>query len=125
VVVTSVLASAGHVTLFLVAAKAAGVDAPTTTLVPIALAVLVVAALPLNVAGWGPREGAAAWAFAAAGLGAATGTTVAVAYGVLAFIGTLPGAVLLLVGPGVGRAEPGVVTVQEPDKVAEGVKSRG
>ena len=125
VVVTSVLASAGHVTLFLVAAKAAGVDAPMTTLVPIALAVLVVAALPLNVAGWGPREGAAAWAFAAAGLGAATGTTVAVAYGVLAFIGTLPGAVLLLVGPGVGRAEPGVVPVQVPEKVAEGVNSRG
>ncbi|MGJ3561879.1 hypothetical protein ACR6C2_41015 [Streptomyces sp. INA 01156] len=27
-------------------------------------------ALPLNVGGWGPREGVAAWAFGAAGLGA-------------------------------------------------------
>ena len=35
--------------------------------------VLVVSAVPLNLAGWGPREGAAAWVFAAAGLGAATG----------------------------------------------------
>ena len=53
------------------------------------------AAIPVNLAGWGLREGAAAWAFAAAGLGAATGATVAVAYGVLAFVATLPGAVLL------------------------------
>ena len=64
---------------------------PTTTLVPIALVVLVAAAVPLNVAGWGPREGAAAWAFAAAGLGAAAGASVAVAYGVLALLATLPG----------------------------------
>ena len=70
---------------------------PTTTLVPIALVVLVAAAVPLNVAGWGPREGAAAWAFAAAGLGAAAGASVAVAYGVLALLATLPGAVLLAV----------------------------
>ena len=34
--------------------------------------------IPLNVAGWGPREGVAAWAFAAAGLGAAQGSTAAV-----------------------------------------------
>ena len=59
--------------------------------------VLVAAAVPLNVAGWGPREGAAAWAFAAAGLGAAAGASVAVAYGVLALLATLPGAVLLAV----------------------------
>jgi hypothetical protein len=64
---------------------------------PIALVVLVVASVPLNVAGWGPREGAAAWAFAAAGLGAATGASVAVAYGVLALLATLPGAALLAV----------------------------
>ena len=56
----------------------------------------MVAAIPFNVAGWGPREGAAAWAFAAAGLGAAAGATVAVAYGVLALVATLPGAALLL-----------------------------
>ena len=67
-------------------------------LLPLALVVLLAAAIPLNVAGWGPREGAAAWAFAAAGLGAAQGTTVAVVYGVLALVATLPGAVLLTRG---------------------------
>ena len=51
-----------------------------------AFVVLVAAALPTNIAGWGPREGAAAWVFALVGLGAATGTSVATAYGVLALI---------------------------------------
>ena len=96
VLALSALASAGHATIFVVAARAAGVDASTGMLVALALAVLVVAAIPFNVAGWGPREGAAAWAFAAAGLGAAAGATVAVAYGVLALVATLPGAALLL-----------------------------
>ena len=96
VLALSALASAGHATIFVVAARAAGVDASTGMLVALALAVLVVAAIPFNVAGWGPREGAAAWAFAAAGLGAAAGATVAVAYGVLALVSTLPGAALLL-----------------------------
>ena len=96
VLALSTLASAGHATIFVVAARAVGVDATTGMLVALALAVLVVAAIPFNVAGWGPREGAAAWAFAAAGLGAAAGATVAVAYGVLALVATLPGAAFLL-----------------------------
>ncbi len=112
---TSVLATAGHTTVFLVAAHAAGVDAAPTTMVPIALAVLVVAAVPLNVAGWGPREGAAAWAFAAAGLGAAAGTTVATAYGVLSLAATLPGAALLVVRrrPTPADEQPGSGTSRE------------
>ena len=47
--------------------------------------------IPLNVAGWGPREGVAAWAFAAAGLGAAQGVSTAVVYGVMALVASLPG----------------------------------
>lgn len=97
VLVTSALAVTGHVVVFLVAARAAGVEAGTTALVPIALLVLLAAGLPVNVAGWGPREGVAVWAFSAAGLGASTGATVAVVYGVLSLAATLPGAVVLLV----------------------------
>ncbi|MEO6509382.1 MAG: lysylphosphatidylglycerol synthase transmembrane domain-containing protein [Nocardioides sp.] len=92
----SALAAAGHTTVFLIAARAVGVDASLGILAALAFVVLVAAALPTNVAGWGPREGAAAWAFALVGLGAATGTSVATAYGVLAMIATLPGAALLL-----------------------------
>jgi len=98
VVAASLVSSAGHVLVFLVAARAAGTDASVAELVPLALLVLLAASIPLNVAGWGPREGMAAWAFAAAGLGAAQGATVAVLYGVLALVATLPGAVLLARG---------------------------
>jgi uncharacterized membrane protein YbhN (UPF0104 family) len=53
-------------------------------------------ALPLNIGGWGPREGVMAVAFGAVGLGAAQGLTTAVVYGVLSLIACLPGAVVLL-----------------------------
>ena len=98
VVATSLVAAAGHVVVFLVAADAAGTSASLADLLPLALLVMLAAAIPLNVAGWGPREGVAAWAFAAAGLGAGQGATVAVLYGVLALVATLPGAVLLTRG---------------------------
>jgi hypothetical protein len=52
--------------------------------------------IPLSIGGWGLREGAAAWAFAAAGLGAATGVTVATLYAVLMLVAVAPGAGLLL-----------------------------
>jgi hypothetical protein len=62
------------------------------------LGVLLVSAIPLNIAGWGPREGAAAWVFGAAGLGAGVGLEVAVVYGVMALVATLPGALALWSG---------------------------
>ena len=43
--------------VFLVAARAAGVDAPPTALLPLALLVLLAAAVPLNVAGLGAARG--------------------------------------------------------------------
>jgi hypothetical protein len=98
IVATSLVAAAGHVVVFLVAARAAGTSASLADLLPLALLVMLAAAIPLNVAGWGPREGVAAWAFAAAGLGAAQGATVAVLYGVLALVAVLPGGVLLTKG---------------------------
>ena len=98
----SVVVVAGHAATFVVAARAAGVTAPVTQLLPLALVVLVAMGLPLNVAGWGPREGAAAWAFGAAGLGAAGGVGTAVAYGVMVLVASLPGAAVLVVA----RREP-------------------
>jgi hypothetical protein len=49
----------------------------------------------MNIGGWGPREGMAAWAFGAAGLGAEQGVATATVYGVLALAATLPGASLI------------------------------
>jgi hypothetical protein len=69
-------------------------------LLPVGALVLLGAAIPLNVAGWGPREGVAAWAFSTAGSTAAVGLSVAVTFGVLAMVATLPG--LLVIGRPLG-----------------------
>jgi glycosyltransferase 2 family protein len=98
VALASAGAVTGHLLVFLLAAHVAGVPASPVRLLPLAAAVLLAAAIPANLAGWGPREGMAAWAFAAAGLGAGTGVTTAVAYGVMALVATLPGSVVLLAG---------------------------
>jgi uncharacterized membrane protein YbhN (UPF0104 family) len=95
IALASALVVAGHAATFLIAARSAGVTAPLSEMLPLALLVLQAAALP-NVAGWGPREGVTAWAFAAAGLGASLGVATAVAYGVMVFVASLPGALVLV-----------------------------
>jgi hypothetical protein len=87
----SALSTLGHLTVFLVAAASTGAGLPVSSLLSVAALVLLGAAIPLNVAGWGPREGVAAWAFAAFGSTAAVGLAVAVTFGVVATLATLPG----------------------------------
>ena len=96
VTLASALVVAGHAVTFVIAAHTAGATAPPAQLLPLALLVLVAAALP-NIGGWGPREGVTAWAFAAAGLGASLGVATAVVYGVMVFVASLPGAAVLAV----------------------------
>ncbi|HMC69849.1 MAG TPA: hypothetical protein VKJ07_11905, partial [Mycobacteriales bacterium] len=79
------------------AARTVGATASSSRLVPLAAIALLAMVLP-SVAGWGPREGVTAWAFAAAGLGAARGAAAAVTYGVLVLAASLPGAVVLALG---------------------------
>jgi uncharacterized membrane protein YbhN (UPF0104 family) len=86
----------GHAATFLIAARTAGVSAPLSQMLPIAMLVMVVTAVP-SVGGWGPREGAAAWLFGAAGLGAGHGVATGVAYGVMMLVASLPGAAVLVV----------------------------
>jgi glycosyltransferase 2 family protein len=95
VTLASALVVAGHAATFLIAARSVGATAPLTEMLPLALLVMQAAALP-NVGGWGPREGVAAWAFAAAGLGPSLGVATAVVYGVMVFVASLPGAVVLV-----------------------------
>jgi uncharacterized membrane protein YbhN (UPF0104 family) len=92
---SSALVVAGHTTVFVIAARTAGCAAPTGDLVALAMLVQTAMAIPLSVGGWGPREGAAAWAFAAAGLGAATGVTVTTVFGVFSLVAVAPGLVVL------------------------------
>lgn len=96
IALSSIVAVAGHTVIFVLAARTAGVPTSTARLVPVAMVVLTATAIPMSVAGWGPREVVAAGAFGTVGLSADQGVTVAVVYGVLALIATLPGAILLL-----------------------------
>jgi uncharacterized membrane protein YbhN (UPF0104 family) len=96
IVVASGIAVAGYAATFLIAARTTGTPASAITMLPLAMLVLLAMVLP-NIGGWGPREGITAWLFAAAGLGAAQGVTTAVVFGVMTFVATLPGAVVLVV----------------------------
>ncbi len=91
----STIVVVGHAATFIIAAHAAGVDASVATLAPLTLLAMLAMVLP-SAAGIGPREGATAWAFAAAGLGADRGVATAVAYGVMTLVACLPGAGVLL-----------------------------
>lgn len=95
-ILASVLVVVGHTATFVIAARVAGCTAPLGELLALLLVVQTAVVIPLSIGGWGPREGAAAWAFAAAGLGAATGVTVATLYAVLMLAAVAPGAGLLL-----------------------------
>jgi uncharacterized membrane protein YbhN (UPF0104 family) len=96
VALASALVVAGHTVTFVIAARVAGCTAPVGELVALLMVVQTAVVIPLSIGGWGLREGAAAWAFAAAGLGAATGVTVATLYAVLMLAAVAPGAGLLL-----------------------------
>ena len=96
VVPTTVVAVLGYTAIFLIAARTTGVTAPVSRLLPLALLAILAMVLP-SIAGWGPREGATAWVFAAAGLGATSGAATAVAYGVMVLVATLPGGLVLVV----------------------------
>ena len=95
VTATSVVVAVGHGAVFLVAGWTTGANASPARLWPLAMLALLAMVVPLHVGGWGPREGVAAWAFAAAGLGAAQGVATTTAYGVMGLVATLPGALVL------------------------------
>lgn len=102
-------AIAGNVALLLVALRAVLPHAGLVTALPLLVAVLLASSLPISLAGWGPREGAAALVFGLAGLGGEAGLTVAATYGVLGLLAALPGALLLI-----GDAVPGRMEVKSP-----------
>jgi hypothetical protein len=88
--------AAAHPATCRIAARTAGVEASPVLLLPLAMLGLVAMGVPMNIAGWGPREGVAAWTFGVAGLGAALGVTTAVVFGVLVLVASLPGAGVLV-----------------------------
>jgi glycosyltransferase 2 family protein len=95
-VALSLLAVAGHLLVMLTALWVVAPDVGIARALPLLVGVLVASSLPTSLAGWGPREGAAAALFGLGGLGAGVGVTVAATYGVLSLVAALPGALLLV-----------------------------
>jgi uncharacterized membrane protein YbhN (UPF0104 family) len=112
IALASALVVIGHAVTFVIAARTAGTTASVSLMLPLALLAMLAMVLP-SIAGWGPREGATAWAFAAAGLGAEQGVATAVVYGVMVLVASLPGA-LVLVAACVPRA-----AVAQPDRAVD------
>jgi uncharacterized membrane protein YbhN (UPF0104 family) len=98
VTAASAIVVIGHTSVFIIAARTAAPSEPLIRLLPLAMLVLLAMTVPLSIGGWGPREGVAAWAFGAAGLGLDNGVAAAAAYGVMSFVATLPGVLVLLIG---------------------------
>jgi uncharacterized membrane protein YbhN (UPF0104 family) len=96
IALASTLAVAGHTATFLIAARTAGITAPPSRMLPIALIALAAMMLP-SLGGWGSREGVTAGVFGAAGLGAQRGVATAVVYGVMVLVASLPGIAVLVV----------------------------
>ena len=100
--VSSTLVVGTFLATYVMAARAVGVTTPLWTLLPLVAPVLLSMLVPATVAGWGVREVTAAALWGAVGLTVVDGVAISAAYGILALVSSLPGAVVLLSG-GLGR----------------------
>lgn len=92
----SLLVVISYALVFVCAARAIGVELPLGTLLALVPPVLLAMLIPLSLAGWGVREGAAALIWGVAGLPPAQGVAVSMAYGVIVLMASLPGGLVLL-----------------------------
>ena len=94
--VTSALIVSSYLAMFLIAARALGSTTALSTLLPLIAPVLIAMLIPVSIAGWGLREGAAALLWTAAGLAAADGAAISAAYGLLVVFSSVPGGFVLI-----------------------------
>ncbi|MCB8887720.1 flippase-like domain-containing protein [Halomonas malpeensis] len=73
------------------AARAIGVELATVDILALTPPLLLAMLVPLSIAGWGLREGAAASVWLFVGLPSAQGVAISLAYGVLVMLSSLPG----------------------------------
>lgn len=95
--IASVIVIACHVATFTIATTAVGENVPPLQMLTLAFVILLGASIPLNVGGWGPREGIAGWAFALTGYGASAGVAASTLFGALTIISVAPGAIFTVV----------------------------
>lgn len=111
-----------YVAIYVLSARAIGVARPLTSLLPLIPPVLLAMAVPVSVAGWGLREGAAAVIWLAAGLPAAEGVAISLAYGAVNLALALPGLAVLLWDRPVPQPDPDLPT--EGDAYARRSRSK-
>ncbi|PSF06998.1 lysylphosphatidylglycerol synthetase family protein [Marinobacter halophilus] len=93
----SVLVSYLFVFMVIAAGMGLAVDVVSLALITaLCLVLLLAMVVPVTVSGWGVREGTAALLWPAAGLPAEQGVALSIGYGALIFLGSLPGALMLL-----------------------------
>ncbi len=97
---------ASYVGVYLCCMRMIGIDTPLASAAPLVPWVLLAMAIPLSVAGWGIREGAAALLWQAAGLDPAQGVAISISYGLVVLLSSLPGALVL------ARPAPGAASAQ-------------
>jgi uncharacterized membrane protein YbhN (UPF0104 family) len=85
--------------VFALVGRGLGIGVDFGLLLAVGLPILLAMLVPLSVAGWGFREAAAASVWLALGLPAEQGVAVAIAYGVVVLVGTLPGGLVLALRP--------------------------
>ncbi|MGM0953200.1 MAG: lysylphosphatidylglycerol synthase transmembrane domain-containing protein [Pseudomonadota bacterium] len=98
---SSLLVLASYLGVFLCLAWGAGyLENFQTVLLMVALGsiLLLSMVIPLTVAGWGVREGAAAVLWPMAGLPAEQGVALSVGYGALVLVSSLPGMIFVITG---------------------------
>ena len=95
----SLLLVAGHTLAFVTIARGFGLHLDLALAICVVPLVLVATTLPFFVAGWGVREATVAGLYQLAGLHGADGVTIALVYGGLSLLATVPG-ILALRGTG-------------------------
>ena len=92
---SALLVVASYIVVFLVAARAVGMETPLTSVLPLVAPVLMTMLIPVTVAGWGIREAAAVALWGLTGLTPADGAAISVTYGLLVLVSSAPGLVVL------------------------------
>jgi len=99
VVLPQLALSAGTTVCILAAfafcARAVGLDLPLGAVLTLVPLILLTMLIPVTISGWGLREGAAAGLLPVAGATASTSLAASVAFGLVALMAVLPGAVVV------------------------------
>ena len=122
---SGVLVVGSYIALYLVAARAVGVDTPLVRLLPLVAPVLMTMLIPITVAGWGVREAAAASLWGLVGLTPEDGVSISVAYGLFVLVSSAPGVPILTRVLLEGRGRRGRLVPSESDDREAAAPRRG